>query len=234
MKGMLLGADPEFVFQKSGSVFVPANSVLRGGDFGYDGHAATGELRPEAAPSALKLTANIRALLTDGWKNEILQDLEMLAGHYKHRNTIGGHIHISGFEMDMPVLSAHLDVVLGRLSDCIDHLDERKTRRGAGYGSGYRSQNENWIEYRAPGSWLLSPQVTFIHLWLAEAVSQTYASGKAELIQVVKKHEACEGIMQFAVLMTDVPDQEIFLKVADKVFSQLPLNWNEDMKANWS
>jgi hypothetical protein len=231
---MLLGADPEFVFQRKGSVFVPANTVLKGSDFGYDGHSATGELRPAPAPTALQLTANIRALLSDGWKHEILNDLEMLAGHWKHGVTTGGHIHISGFRMEMSSLHDKLEMVLVRLSDCIDELNERAKRHNAGYGTGYRSQDRDWMEHRTPGSWLLSPQVTFLNLWLAQAVSTAYISRKNDAFEAIGKYPKCDGIIQFATALPDVTDQPIFLKVAEKTFSNLPLDWSEDMRANWS
>lgn len=233
-----IGCDPEFIFRGSNGYLVEANTILADGDFGRDGHASTGELRPKAAGNSLQLVANIKRLIEDGMEHDEIKDLDMLAGHYKLGKPIGGHIHLSGFSMMFENLTGYLKKTLMTLSDCIDEISERDRRASAGYGtgeggSGYRRQNDDWIEFRIPGSWLLSPQTAFVNLWLAEATSYAYMNKNQEAFDKLHLHGGCDGIMRFALHMEDVPHQDIFLKVADKVFGHLPLDWSMDIKKYW-
>lgn len=234
---MKIGCDPEFIFRDKDGMQVYANTILQNGDFGMDGHSSTGEIRPKPAENSLQLVANIRKLLKEGFNHEEINELDMLAGHYKLGNPIGGHIHISGFEMNMPTLADKLVKVVMRLSTCIDNMDERKTRKDCGYGdreeNGYRQQSNNWIEFRRPGSWLLSPQVAFLNLWLAEATCYAYINGQNEAFDKLDKHRSCNSLIKFAEHMKDVPNQDIFIQVADKTFCSLPLDWNVDLKGYW-
>ncbi len=233
-----IGADPEFIFSQDGEKVSAADFLQFSSDFGCDGHNATAELRPKYAKSSVGLTANIKTLIRDGlFKVEGVRNLDFLSGHYKHDEPIGGHIHLSfdtGKMIDLEELGRHLDLTMETLSDCIDDLDERSERRSDGYGSGWRlDHGPRYIEYRAPGSWLLSPQVTFINLWLAEATAIAYTNKQRRPFEVMRELGKCAGILAFAQGVKGVPDKEIFLKAADKVFGHLPLSWEEDFKKNW-
>jgi len=241
-----MGCDPEFIFRDSSGEIIYANTILQQGDFGMDGHESTGELRPKYANDSLQLVANIHKLIKDGMKHAEISELEMLAGHYKLGSPIGGHIHLSGFNMDIPKLSRYLKLTMMTLSDCIDDLGEREERWHTGYGNpnldiiDYRTKSTpNWVEFREPGSWLLSPQVAFINLWLAEATSYAYFDGIWTIFNDFEEDrkatisKKCDNLMKFAKKMISVPNQDIFLKVADKLFSKLPLNWDEDLKKYW-
>lgn len=234
-----IGADPEFIFRNQDGEMVNADTILQNGDMGLDGHRATGELRPKPASNALQLVANVRKLIRKGQEHEDVKALDMLAGHYKFNTPIGGHIHISGFQMDMNVLSSRLELVLMTLSKAIDNMEERRARKGAGYGDAesapYRTQSTNWIEFRRPGSWLLSPQVAFANIWLAEAVCYAYTGAQSDrpFLDLKGKKEATDGIIAFANHMTHVPNSDIFFQVADGLFNRLPLDWNVDSKEAW-
>jgi hypothetical protein len=234
---MLIGCDPEFLFSNSSGDFVPANRVIRNGDFGTDGHSATGELRPKAGANSLYVVSNLRKLIKEAIEHEDIRELNMHAGHYKFDKSIGGHIHISGFEMNMDELAKMLIKVSGRLSDCIDNITERSYRGSHGYGIGerslYRRQNTNWIEFRRPGSWLISPQVAFMNLWLAEATAYAYINSNIDALASIDENKGCDSIVRFASHMKKVPNYNIFIKAADRVFTALPIDWAEDFKGYW-
>lgn len=235
---MKIGCDPEFLFMDTNGDHVAANKILKDGDLGMDGHSSTAELRPKEASSSLQLIANLRKLILKGLEYDDIAELAMLSGHYKFETSIGGHIHISGFPMDMALLAAKLKKTLGRLSDCIDNLAERDRRTANGYGFGeraeYRQQGNHWIEFRRAGSWLLSPQVSFMNIWLAEATAYAYKANDTAAFKCIDDFEGCDSIIRFANHMVRVPHRKIYMKVADKVFSSLPLDWNEDFKRYWS
>lgn len=232
-----VGADPEFVFRDSRGRFVPANEVVGNGDFGRDGSEATGELRPKHATDSLTLVANIQSLLQEGWDYSEVSSLDMLAGHYKLGKPIGGHIHLStedGFRQGD--IANMLKTTHTELSNCIDPLDERDHRRNHGYGLGdsnwWKTPYHGGIEFRVPGSWLLSPHIAFMNLWLAEATAYAYIEGTS--VEIVREKGGCEGIIAFAKKMGKVPHQKVFLKVAHKVFSKLPIDWDEPINRFWN
>jgi hypothetical protein len=235
MSKITIGADPEYMIS-DGDNYIPANSLcLQDCDFGCDGHCDTAELRPTYGDSPFHLVANIRALIRTGLQR--IPDLNryaLLAGHFKHGHTIGGHIHLGGLSSSFSALGAALDDVLGPLSDYIDNIPERSRRRTAGYGKtqSWRTDSSR-IEYRLPGSWLLSPHIAFINLWLAYAVAETIEVGnRVSHIRTGKKEDIGRQIIAFAE-GHGRNDHDLFIKVADSVFNSLPLNWNEDFKGNW-
>ena len=244
-----IGADPEFVMtKKSTGSFVSASNLLRsGGAFGRDGCGSIGELRPHYASSALALIGNIKATMTDGviYKIQELKNYNFLAGHYKNGYSIGGHIHISGFRISADEFGRLLDKVMYPLSDILDDLRERASRRNTGYGKGWRMERgERWLEYRMPGSWLLSPHVAFLNLWIAEASAYAYLDGVRDhtadfwqslgTFSMSRIPSKMEFLLKFAEKMSGKAQHgQTFMKVADSVFKNLPLNWNIDFKESW-
>lgn len=250
LEGFYIGCDPEFVFiNKESGAFVPASRLCSNPSAcGTDGHNATGELRPMHARSSLALVANIRVALQDGMGviSDVFGDhYGMLAGHYKFNEPLGGHIHLSGFTTSdfRTYMLPKLEITHRALSQCIDNISERDMRShsGNGYGFGgydpYRHQGDNWWEYRVPGSWLLSPQIAFLNLWLAEASIYASKLRQRTPFEVLKgmggEQAGCDGVIKFAEAITEVPDKDLFIKVADKVFSSLPIDWGKNFVPNW-
>lgn len=233
--GITIGADPEFILENDGS-FVAANEYMCfESALGTDGASATAEVRPQYGHSSLELVANIRKLFQDGVDNiHGLDNLQFLAGHYKHERPIGGHIHLAGFPFVPERLGKRLDLVHSTLSDCIDNIPERERRHRCGYGNGWRvDRGSDYIEYRAPGSWLLSPQVAFMACWLAEATAYAYINKQKKPFTVLQELGSCAGILSFAHHVKNIPHKDLFMKTADVVFSHLPLDWEQDFKPNW-
>lgn len=232
---LTFGADPEIVIEKDQRLLPAHKCLIFESDFGRDGNSSTAELRPHYGKNTIELVANIRRLIKDGVsKIKALQDCRLLAGHYKYDLPIGGHIHIAGFSGSMDALGSRLDLVLGTLSDCIDDLEEREARRADGYGSGWRTDTPHGgIEYRMPGSWLLSPHVAFLNLWLAEATTYAFVNKQETPFKTLEELGGCEGLIAFAQEVKNVNNKEVFFAVADKVFSNLPLDWWGDVKEAW-
>lgn len=238
---LTIGADPEFCLaQESGGRAIRAcdAGLLFDSDFGVDGCSSTGELRPHYGPTSVILTANIRKLIKSGLETSSRRQINQyifLAGHYKHGMSLGGHIWLQGFTFDQHVLGKKLDLVLGELSNGIDNLAERERRKSAGYGKGWRcDKGPNAIEYRAPGSWLLNPHVTFLNLWVAEAVAYQYMDKVEKPFEKMTSFtNPHDKIVAFASAVENVPNKPLFLKVCELVFPQCPLNWEADFKGNW-
>ena len=156
-----IGADPELICHRNGQ-FVPAHNFFKSNSsFGLDGCESTAEIRPGFSESPIDLTAKIYTILDYG--HDKAPDLEFIAGHYVDDYSIGGHTH---FSIDpIPEVIDGLDIVLGSLSNCIDDKMQRQKRERSGYGKkgAYRRKSYGF-EYRTPGSFLLSPSVTLVHL----------------------------------------------------------------------
>lgn len=240
---MLIGCDPEFVyFNLQTNKFIPAHNLTEGSSsLGCDGHSETAELRPSPQETAKKVVSQIFTLFEEAETYDNMQKVGMLAGHFKFNKTIGGHIHISGFKMDMAQLGAILDSLFIPLSDIIDNLDERLKRLKGGYGKGYRQQKQNWIEYRTPGSWLLSPDIAFLNLGLAECIGKEYeyfnSTGDYSIFENVKKEYSISKkrnlLLNFIDKSTKFEDKDLLLNTASEIFSKTPINWDKNIKEYW-
>lgn len=236
-----IGADPEFKLRG-----YEAEWFLRGnGLFGRDGCPSICEMRPPAAKSALELVGNIVATVDEALQEvPVLEGIEWLAGHYKEGFPIGGHVHLSGLgDVAFTALTEALNAVLyDGLSEAIDAVEERAQREqqyGRRAGNEWREQGPGYMEYRVPGSWLLSPDVAFMNLWLAEAVAKeacaAMEAGKSQYIPNLRNTGA-EGVMEFfesCSARTKEADGELFKEVADRVFGMRPLRWDVDFKEAW-
>ena len=191
MSKLTIGADPEFMLGKKGKL-VEANRVIKNREcgFGCDGHAATGELRPGYSESILELMAKIENILQQGDKKLNLSEYidEMLAGHYKYGRLIGGHVHLShpGIirmnKYGAVPYPKHGDMLDFWLCDCLEDLvapaEERAYRISRNYGKKHGENSDSIrvpttdrMEYRATGSWLLSPAVAAAYLFTAKAAT---------------------------------------------------------------
>jgi hypothetical protein len=177
-----IGADPEFSILRNGQrlhaqqtirnlfckeLDAARSNVLqtKGGEFGYDGCAATGELRPKPALEPKKVTENIRACFEAFLTKGSFLDLSTLSLWAP----IGGHIHLelpegererSHDEMAAPhkkLMSFYLPIL----------LSEQKTDlriRGQNYGklSDYHTgEGKPTLEVRSPSAeWLTSERIT--------------------------------------------------------------------------
>ena len=233
---MKIGADPEFVCTDRKGTFLPANLINRGsGGFGCDGCSEVGEIRPQISPKAMDTVANIGAMNKEACGLQQLikkEDILLYAGHYKHNHPIGGHIHLSEVTIEDPEnFYYYIEKIVGTLANIIDDPDEMERRKGSGYGQGYRMQGTNYIEYRSPGSWLLSPCTAFANIWLSEAVSILYNNNDLDLMDDFIPTQ--EGIIAFAEAAPIITDKRLFIRSVDKLFNSTPIDWNVPFVYNW-
>lgn len=240
---MFIGCDPEFVYfnLKNGS-FIPAYTLTEtDSPLGCDGHSDTAELRPSAKETAKEVVSQIYTLFEEAETYTTMKKVGMLAGHFKHNKTIGGHIHLSDFKINMIELCDIMDKLFIPLSDLIDNLEERAKRQKNGYGKGYREQTHNWIEYRRPGSWLLSPDIAYLHLGLAECIAKEYSSytqtGDYSNFEKLKfqttNREKRNLILNFIEKSNSFDEKDLLLDITDKIFTKIPIDWNVNIKEYW-
>lgn len=181
---IILGADPEFMLRDSltGKIAYPSDFLDRDGVLGYDERSEQrqgrqfplAEVRPSPESCPLKLTQNIRQILS--MASLILPaNIEWLAGSLQFENyQIGGHIHFSNVSLNSSLLRA-LDNYLGiPIFLTEDSRTAVKRRRQYGWIGSFRIKSHGGFEYRTPGSWLISPEITRSCLCLAKIVATEY------------------------------------------------------------
>lgn len=187
-----LGADPEFLLTNSEGKVVPASAYLpKEGPFGCD-HVRIGErllyplaeLRPQPSSDPRRLAGNVRrALLAAAEHIPDTPGVKWLAGSMPAKGfALGGHIHMSGVELNMLLLQS-LDNYLALPLVLIE--DERGAARRPRYGipGDFRRQPHGGFEYRTLPSWLVSPRVAQGVLALAALIAKRYGKLRARPLQ---------------------------------------------------
>ena len=269
-KSVTYGCDPEFVFGRGGRL-VPADEVLLCSNrirsaLGTDGAARIGEVRPGFSNNIIDLVAKTEAVMREGLIKFNVKDQNievMLAGHYKFGNSIGGHIHINykglctNDHYRSSGLAKYLDFFM---EDCLEDLvapkDERNSRRNSGnyghkfshYSDALRTQNENQIEYRAPGSWLVSPNMMYCYLFVAKGcllfaeddrlkgvIPKVFDQLVARNQSVVeKKNNLSFMIEEVKKLGKRQMDIKLGCELLEDLLGSYELvNWKADLRPNW-
>ena len=226
-----LGCDPELICRRNGQ-FVPAHNYFKSqSSFGLDGCESTAEIRPGFSESPVDLTSKIYQILDYG-RDKAPADVEFYSGHFVDGYAIGGHTH---FSIDpIPEVIDGLDIVLGSLSNCIDDKLQRQKRERSGYGKrgAYRKKHYGF-EYRTPGSVLLSPSVTLVHLTLAKLSVIGVLEDKINFIEMKNGHHSCTFLKSLKHSLHTIPDDcQEGLKELDTLLGK-KLNWNCDILQNW-
>jgi len=225
-----LGCDPELICRCNGR-FVEAHHYFKShSSMGLDGCESTAEIRPGYSESPVDLTSKIYQILDYGHDKE--PDIEFYAGHYQDDYAIGGHTHFS-IEPTGEIINA-LDVVLGSLSNCIDDKQQRLRREHTGYGKkGAYRRKPHGFEYRTPGSFLLSPSVTLVHLTLAKLAVTGVLDDNINFIELKNRQHSLTFLRQLKHYLHTIPmDCEEGLKELDSLLSR-KLDWNQDILPNW-
>jgi len=225
-----LGCDPELLCRINGK-FTPAYNYFKSNSsFGLDGCESIAELRPGYSESPIDLTAKIRTVLEYG--HDKAPELEFFAGHYQDDYALGGHVHISLPPDDRLIDS--LDTVLYSLSNCLDDKSQRIKRERSGYGKrrAYRRQPHG-MEYRTPGSWLISPAVTLVTFTLAKLTIIAVMEDGLDMIQIKGRQHSCTFLKNLRESLLSIPDDcEEGLKEMDSLISR-QINWNANILPNW-
>lgn len=173
--GILLGADPEFMLKNSKTgKLVPANNFFPlEGSIGCDQRRAIGEIRPAPQASPRDLTEAIRALLARASKRIKNKPVKMLAGSWPFYNfPIGGHIHFGRLPLSFNLIRALDNYLLIPLFLVERTPTSIKRRKYYGCLGDVRPKGPGRFEYRAPASWLVSPEITLAAFSLAKIVAE--------------------------------------------------------------
>ncbi len=179
-----LGADPEFMIanSKSGKMLAASEFFPREGLVGCDNiripsrqQRPVAEIRPKPDNSPKSLLGNIKQALEQANKMVPYRNIKWLAGSQPFTGySIGGHIHFSKLELNNHSLRA-LDNYLGIPVFLIENQATAIKRRVKyGHLADFRIKDYGGFEYRTPGSWLISPEITLAVLCLAKIVSSNY------------------------------------------------------------
>lgn len=243
-----LGCDPEFILEDKGGCLVSAGNVLIGNSaFGCDGCSAVGEIRPGYSADVFEVSDKIRQVMDIAYsKSETLRDLRWLAGHYKHGYPIGGHIHIAfkNASVHTKTLARYYDVYLSdALSDLIDPIAERDTRRRTAYGNKYEvsrnaieTKGDSRFEYRTPGSWLISPLVAIANLAVAKMVTIGFTQDVLpDSVPRNKAEDKRKAIDNLWSIIKDIPEdcKTAHAIVQKVIYNENAIDWNTDFKESW-
>jgi hypothetical protein len=132
------------------------------------------EVRPAPDFCPLKLTEKIRDGLKEAQKI-IPPHIEWLAGslHFD-RYQIGGHIHFSNVPLCSRLLRALDNYLAIPVMLAEDPATSARRRKQYGWLGSIRLKPHGGFEYRTPGSWLISPELTSGCLCLAKIVAANY------------------------------------------------------------
>jgi len=207
-----IGADPEFSLTQDGE-FVDADEMYPTrrstyGEIGYDGHSATGELRPEPSISPVRVVDNIHFLLRR-LRDLLDSDVMVHAGSYPCHEPIGGHLHF-GMKPEPTVIRA-LDAYLSLPLLYIEEAQPARFRRidhSYGYlgwvgGEMHGVRRQPWgFEYRTPGSWIVSKYIAKGVLCLGHAIVDAVLRGvKLPLFNIDYKAFAAHDTERFKPLI---------------------------------
>ncbi len=225
-----IGADPELVCRKQGQFISAHNYFKANSSCGLDGCEAVFEARGFYDESVIDLTSKIYQVLD--YAHDKAPELEFISGHFVDGYAIGGHTH---FSIDpIPEIIDGLDIVLGSLSNCIDDKIQRQKRERSGYGKkgAYRRKSYGF-EYRTPGSFLLSPSVTLVHLTLAKLAVVGVLEDKIDFNELKNRQHSCTFLKSLKYSLHTIPDDcREGLKELDTLLGKR-LNWNQNILPNW-
>ena len=184
MRFLKIGADPEYAFGTLKDWIprvVPANTAFgvpgfAGGFIGTDGHAETGELRPNPAHNVYLLLHNIGEALSVLHNFAEKKGLLLFTPPILHNLALGGHIHLSFDEaVSLGVLQTRLDWLLEPLEMWFPSSPLREQRNLAYPGRDVmRQQPANQVfhvEYRRPSTWLSHPDIAYTYLAMAKLIA---------------------------------------------------------------
>jgi len=228
---LTLGCDPELVCRVGGEFTSASDYFKYQSSMGLDGNDEIAEIRPGYSTSPIDLTAKIRAVLEYG--HEKYPELEFISGHYVDNYAIGGHIHIS-VEPTEEIIDA-LDVVLSSLSDCIDDQEQIIYRRESGYGKAKAYRKKIYgLEYRTPGSFLLSPAVTLVTFTLAKLAVVGVTEDNLNFHKLKGNDDSYSFLMKIEDYLVTIPDDcREGLDELKILLAKRSINWEENILPNW-
>jgi len=225
-----IGCDPELVLRKNGNFVCAYDYFKANSSMGLDGCESIAEVRPGYSESPIDLTAKIHKILEYG--HEKHPELEFISGQFANDFALGGHVHLS-VQPEPKIISA-LDTFLVSLSNCIDDKEQRNKRQHTGYGkvSGYRKKYYG-MEYRFPGSFLLSASTTLVTFTLAKLAVIGVLEDNIDFVQSKERQHSSTFLKNLKHTLHTIPtDCKEGLKELDVLLNKT-LNWNQNILPNW-
>lgn len=248
-----IGLDIEFGLRQRGQ-FIPANAVFSReigttGRIGLDGHPQTGELRPDASTNIVEVVTNMYAAFKYVMNVLDDNDITLHGGQVRDGKALGGHIHFGIGEENIgrqDSIVRYLDFFLDNIvSNATDNAAEKRERHRIGYGhpSSVRSKPYGF-EYRTPGSFIYSPELSMVYLTVAKlssivSVDRPFDSSKYPLARGVYDNiralfDEAVGTMSRQDVTTDIDDCLLGLDIIKRMFSSAPtINWEGNILDNW-
>lgn len=272
-KSTTIGCDPEFIIvNELGTVISPevlfgwGLNKFRGNPYksAYGEDGCLFEIRPGYATDTLRVVTKLRKTLKALANNaKGLKRHTWLTGHYPYNHALGGHIHIGGLNHNrdevQPLISL-LDYILDSgMSHWFDDQAQKRQRilySHAQYGkrSVYRT-TPNYgmyvatesrfqrIEYRTPGSFLISPKVTFLFLVFAKVCALIFLNGpnlSRDIIKSIKYIKRGKPLIErFIRLVRNIEyiksqkDIQIAFSLIESIPERIKIDWNKDFKGEW-
>jgi len=239
---LTIGCDPELAVADQHGSMVSADTKFHGeGTFGCDGASTTAELRPGYSDDPREVVANIQELMER--EKEAYPHQGLYAGHYKFGLPIGGHIHIGHNRQSVDLvrigsslLVENLELLVGGFEALVHNRDEMEQRRRRGYGMprSWRWQDHG-LEYRAPGSWLLSPAVAACTLTLAKLATVAWMD-EIDLNTLKHKSESKRTLLlNLAKRLKNIPKDCLDgLQWTELILRMPKPDWNIDIVPNWT
>lgn len=226
---LTLGADPELILHKNGTV-ASANQYFNSSDeFGCDGNSTVAELRPKPSKTPWGLVSYIAQLID--WGHKEFPDLKMKAGAIAFDYPIGGHIHLS--TPASPAKISNLDALIGAVENLIYPSADIERRRTSGYGLPSQFKRTTYgIEYRTPVSWLTSPTIALVFLTLAKlAVINDHIDIQELMSDTRKTKKVLTHLPEYLDIIPE--DCKMGLECIEEVINTPIEKWGDDIIPHW-
>ncbi|PTM58895.1 putative amidoligase domain-containing protein [Desmospora activa] len=252
---VMLGADPEFIMQKSNGTLVMASDYFpRYGSVGCDAiwHGQNRsikplvELRPKPNKDPRQLVLRMYKDMMTASRRVNNKQVEWLAGALPHpKYPLGGHIHFSGILLTFQLLRA-LDLYLALPLMLAEDGNGVQRRPRYGFLGDYRLQFHGGFEYRTLPSWLISPTLTkgslaaakliaarYPHLplddWYDRKLQQAYYRGEKKKVRERVKvlWESLRSLKEYAWYEKDLD------RFYQMIVSGITWNEKEDIRKRW-
>ncbi|PKM76846.1 MAG: hypothetical protein CVU90_10495 [Firmicutes bacterium HGW-Firmicutes-15] len=251
-----MGADPEFMLANAtNGRMIPASQFFpREGTVGCDNiripsrqQRPVAELRPKPDYSPLQLLSNLKQALYSASTLSPYRNIKWLAGSQPFGGySIGGHIHFSNVNLNNHILRA-LDNYVGLPLFLIENqITAVKRRKKYGFLADYRTKDYGGFEYRTPGSWLVSPEITTAAFCLGKIVASNYLHLTRNCFIAVDAQRAFyEGDQDylrplFKDIWADIQNLSMYNSFSEELqfianMIQNDINWDErvDIRKTW-
>lgn len=193
-----LGMDPEFVLMKDNGEIVYASEFMEpGGVAGSDAVRFQGEvihpiaeLRPSPKSNPRELFYEMKKALHEAHRLIWDHSLSWRAGALPNVDfPLGGHLHFSGVKLSLPLLQA-LDNYLALPLILLEDPKGRHRRPRYGYLGDFRRQTHGGFEYRTLPSFLVSPLVAKVSLYVAYLIARYSDRLPARPLNTERYHRA--------------------------------------------